>query len=80
MDNFLIASLAIPVIFMALIFASGTVVSQVRMCVYVIIASLAVMNGYQQGAKPLFLISIIVVIIGLALVLKLNTKKDIEDA
>ncbi len=78
-DNVLIVSVAIPVTFMALIFTSGTALSQMRMCVYVVISSLAIMADADRDSKPFALLSMIIIFLAIMLICKLARQKDVSD-
>lgn len=72
-------SIIIPVIFLAMIYQSETLTSQLRMCVYVILSTLAILVKDEAGAKSFFVISITVLLLSLIIILKSNIKKDVSD-
>lgn len=76
LNNF---SIMIPIIFMAMIYQGDSLGAQLRMCVYVLISTLAVLVKDQQGADTFFSISIVIMFLGMVLILKLNRKKDVAD-
>lgn len=72
-------AIIIPVIFLAMIYQSNNLSSQLRMCVYVILATLSLLVKDQSGADNFVLISIVFLLIALVLMLKLDKKKDVAD-
>lgn len=72
-------AIIIPVIFLAMIYQSNNLGSQLRMCVYVILATLSLLVKDQSGADNFVLISVVFLLIALVLMLKLNKKKDVAD-
>ncbi len=72
-------AIILPVVFMAMFYQSNGHSAQLRMCVYVILSTLALLVNDEDGAENFIVIAMIVLLVALVVILKLNRKRDVAD-